>query len=151
MRQRFYSLTLIVAAALLFVNSPLRGSALFANFDRRDSALITFSFRHPPGSKTPEEVAQQAVDADVHVVGVSSQAASHKTLIPQLIVALKALGAGDVVVVCGGVIPPHDYEFLKEAGVEAIFGPGTRITAAATQVLLTIEERSRQRRSMTHE
>lgn len=93
-------------------------------------------------------MAQQAVDADVHVVGVSSQAASHKTLIPQLIAALEALGAGDVVVVCGGVIPPHDYEFLKDAGVEAIFGPGTRITAAATEVLSTIEERSR-RRTMT--
>jgi len=108
-------------------------------------------FLHHSSPQTPEEVAQQAVDADVHVVGVSSQAASHKTLIPQLIVALKELGAGDVVVVCGGVIPPQDYQFLKKAGVEAIFGPGTRITAAATQVLLTIEERSRQRRRMTHE
>lgn len=84
----------------------------------------------------------------MHVVGVSSQAASHKTLIPQLIVALKALGAGDVVVVCGGVIPPHDYEFLKNSGVEAIFGPGTRITSAAIEVLSTIEARS-QRRKMT--
>eukprot|EP00752_Nemacystus_decipiens_P007723 g6905.t1 len=99
-----------------------------------------------PLFQTPEEVAQQAVDADVHVVGVSSQAASHKTLIPQLIAALNALGAGDVVVVCGGVIPPQDYEFLKYAGVEAIFGPGTRITAAATEVLSTIEERSRRRK-----
>eukprot|EP00903_Cladosiphon_okamuranus_P019154 g17617.t3 len=98
-----------------------------------------------PLFQTPEEVAQQAVDADVHVVGVSSQAASHKTLIPQLIAALDALGAGDVVVVCGGVIPPQDYEFLKNAGVEAIFGPGTRITAAATEVLSTIVERSRRR------
>lgn len=102
----------------------------------------------PPLLQTPEEVAQQAVDADVHVVGVSSQAASHKTLIPQLIAALHALGAGDVVVVCGGVIPPQDYEFLKNAGVEGIFGPGTRITAAATEVLSTIKERSR-RRNMT--
>lgn len=101
-----------------------------------------------PLLQTPEEVAQQAVDADVHVVGISSQAASHKTLIPQLIAALDALGAGDVVVVCGGVIPPQDYEFLKNAGVEAIFGPGTRITAAATEVLSAIEERSR-RRNMT--
>lgn len=106
------------------------------------------SFLPRPSIQTPEEVAQQAVDADVHVVGVSSQAASHKTLIPQLIVALKALGAGDVVVVCGGVIPPQDYDFLEKAGVEAIFGPGTRITAAATQVLMAIEERSRQKRRM---
>lgn len=92
--------------------------------------------------QTPEEVAQQAVDADVHVVGVSSQAAGHKTLIPQLIGALKTLGAGDVVVVCGGVIPPQDYKFLRDVGVEAIFGPGTRITAAALEVLSAVERRS---------
>ena len=113
-----------------------------------DTPHILVSFCPQPLVQTPEEVAQQAVDADVHVVGVSSQAASHKTLIPQLIAALNALGAGDVVVVCGGVIPPQDYEFLKDAGVEAIFGPGTRITVAATEVLSTIEERSR-RRHMT--
>lgn len=95
-----------------------------------------------PSSQTPEEVAQQAVDADVHVVGVSSQAAGHKTLIPQLIEALKAMGAGDIVVVCGGVIPPQDYPFLKEVGVEAIFGPGTRITSAALEVLSAVERRS---------
>lgn len=88
-------------------------------------------------------MAQQAVDADVHVVGVSSQAAGHKTLIPQLIEALKGLDAGDIVVVCGGVIPPGDYDFLKEAGVEAIFGPGTRITSAALEVLSAVERRSR--------
>ena len=87
-------------------------------------------------------MAQQAVDADVHVVGVSSQAAGHKTLIPQLIEALKAMGAGDIVVVCGGVIPPQDYPFLKEVGVEAIFGPGTRITSAALEVLSAVERRS---------
>lgn len=96
----------------------------------------------PPSPQTPEEVAQQAVDADVHVVGVSSQAAGHKTLIPQLIEALKAMGAGDIVVVCGGVIPPQDYPFLKEVGVEAIFGPGTRITSAALEVLSAVERRS---------
>lgn len=96
----------------------------------------------PDGVKTPEEVAQQAVDADVHVIGVSSQAAGHKTLIPQLISALKEMGAGDVVVVCGGVIPPQDHDFLKEAGVEGIFGPGTRITAAALEVLAAVERRS---------
>ena len=83
------------------------------------------------------------------MIGVSSQAAGHKTLIPQLILALKALGAGDIVVVCGGVIPPQDYEFLKDAGVEGIFGPGTRITSAALEVLSAIERRSQQRQRMT--
>lgn len=83
------------------------------------------------------------MDADVHVIGVSSQAAGHKTLIPQLIAALEKMGAGDIVVVCGGVIPPRDYDFLREAGVEGIFGPGTRITAAALEVLSAIERRSR--------
>ncbi|CAN0200655.1 unnamed protein product [Ectocarpus sp. 6 AP-2014] len=93
-----------------------------------------------PLFQTPEEVAQQAVDSDVHVVGVSSQAAGHKTLIPQLIEALRVLGAGDIIIVCGGVIPPQDYDFLKKAGVKAIFGPGTRITEAAIEVLSAIEE-----------
>lgn len=94
-------------------------------------------------AKTPEEVAQQAVDADVHVIGVSSQAAGHKTLIPQLVSALKEMGAEDVVVVCGGVIPPQDHAFLREAGVQGIFGPGTRITAAALEVLTAVEQHSR--------
>lgn len=102
---------------------------------------IPVCLSHVP--QTPEEVAQQAIDADVHTIGVSSQAAGHKTLIPQLIAVLKKLGAGDIVVVCGGVIPPQDYDFLKEAGVEGIFGPGTRITAAALEVLTAIERRSR--------
>lgn len=115
-------------------------------FRRLLAPLSPFLPLHPD-PQTPEEVAQQAVDSDVHVVGVSSQAASHKTLIPQLIVALKGLGAGDVVVVCGGVIPPKDYEFLKNAGVEAIFGPGTRITSAASEVLSTIEARSQRRKT----
>lgn len=96
-----------------------------------------------PLFQTPEEVAQQAVDADVHVIGVSSQAAGHKTLIPQLVSALKEMGAEDVVVVCGGVIPPQDHAFLREAGVQGIFGPGTRITAAALEVLTAVEQHSR--------
>lgn len=74
------------------------------------------------------------------MVGVSSQAAGHKTLIPQLIEALRVLGAGDIIIVCGGVIPPQDYDFLNKAGVKAIFGPGTRITEAAIEVLSAIEE-----------
>src|SRR5262249_30125423 len=69
-----------------------------------------------PLFQTPEEAARQAVENDVHVVGVSSQAAGHKTLVPQLIEALKAQGAGDILVVCGGVIPPQDYDFLVRAG-----------------------------------
>lgn len=88
-----------------------------------------------PLFQTPKEVAQQAVDADVHVVGISSQAAGHKTLLPELIAQMKDMGRGDIVVVCGGVIPPQDYEFLYKAGVNAVFGPGTRIPAAAMNVL----------------
>ena len=86
-----------------------------------------------PLFQTPAEAARDAVDNDVHVVGVSSQAAGHLTLVPQLIDELKAAGAGDVVVVCGGVIPPQDYDALHAAGVAAVFGPGTNIPAAARQ------------------
>jgi methylmalonyl-CoA mutase len=85
--------------------------------------------------QTPAEVARDAVDNDVHVVGVSSQAAGHSTLVPQLIAELKALDAGDILVVCGGVIPPKDYEKLRDAGVAATFGPGTNVLDAASNVL----------------
>ncbi|HZM40261.1 MAG TPA: methylmalonyl-CoA mutase [Acidimicrobiales bacterium] len=88
-----------------------------------------------PLFQTPAEAARDALDNDVHVVGVSSQAAGHKTLVPQLLEELQAIGGGDVVVVCGGVIPPQDYESLRSAGVAAIFGPGTNIPAAARRVL----------------
>jgi methylmalonyl-CoA mutase len=88
-----------------------------------------------PLFQTPAEAARDAVDNDVHLVGVSSQAAGHLTLVPQLIDELKAAGAEDVLVVCGGVIPPQDYGTLSEAGVAAIFGPGTNIPAAARRVL----------------
>ena len=94
----------------------------------------------PPTHQTPDEVAQQAVDADVHVVGVSSQAAGHRALVPALTAALAARGASHVLVICGGVIPPQDYAELYELGVAAIFGPGTRITSAAGEVLDKIEE-----------
>lgn len=87
-----------------------------------------------PLFQTPAEVARQAVDADVHVVGVSSQAAGHKTLVPQLVAELKKLGAEDMVVVAGGVIPPQDYQFLYDAGCSLIFGPGTRVPLAAQEV-----------------
>jgi methylmalonyl-CoA mutase len=95
-----------------------------------------------PLFQTPAEAARDAVDNDVHVVGVSSQAAGHLTLVPQLIDELKAAGAGDVVVVCGGVIPPQDYDALHRAGVAAVFGPGTNIPAAARKVLDLLRTRA---------
>jgi methylmalonyl-CoA mutase len=94
-----------------------------------------------PLFQTPTEAARMAVENDVHVVGVSSQAAGHKTLVPELIAALAEAGAGDVVVVCGGVIPPQDYPFLEDAGVAAVFGPGTNIPDAAQRVLDLVEQR----------
>ncbi len=98
-------------------------------------ADIGFDVDVGPLFQTPEEAAQDAVDNDVHVVGISSQAAGHKTLAPKLIAALKEKGAGDILVICGGVIPQQDYDFLKAAGVKAIFGPGTNIPAAAREIL----------------
>ena len=92
--------------------------------------------------QTPAEAAADAVDNDVHVIGVSSQAAGHKTLVPQLIEELKAKGADDILVVVGGVIPPQDHQFLKDAGVSAVFGPGTNILESATEVLDLIEART---------
>ncbi|MCA9709237.1 MAG: methylmalonyl-CoA mutase, partial [Myxococcales bacterium] len=92
-----------------------------------------------PLFQTPEETARQAVENDVHVVGISSLAAGHLTLVPQLRQALAALGRDDVVVVVGGVIPPQDYEALREMGVAEIFGPGTELTSAAMRVLDAIE------------
>ncbi len=71
----------------------------------------------------------------MHVIGVSSQAAGHKTLVPQMIEALRKAGAGDIIVVCGGVIPPQDYDFLLNAGVSAIYGPGTAIPYAAREIV----------------
>jgi len=94
----------------------------------------------------PAEVARQAIDADVHAVGVSSQAGAHVTLVPQLITELEAAGAGHIVVVVGGVIPKHDFSELRKAGVSAIFGPGTRIPRAAMDVLDAIEAAVRLRR-----
>jgi len=95
-----------------------------------------------PLFQTPEEAARQAIENDVHVVGVSSQAAGHKTLVPQLIAALKAEGAGDILVVVGGVVPAQDYEFLRKSGVAAIFGPGTNIPDAASHVLALLRRRN---------
>ena len=101
-------------------------------------ADIGFDVDVGPLFQTPEEAAQDAVDNDVHVIGISSQAAGHKTLAPKLIEALKAKDAGDILVICGGVIPQQDYAFLKDAGVKAIFGPGTNIPNAAQDILTLI-------------
>jgi len=89
---------------------------------------------------TPEEVARQAIDADVHVIGVSSQAAGHKALVPALIAELEKQDAGHIIVVCGGVIPPKDYQFLYDAGAKAIYGPGTRLTSAAQSLIGVIHD-----------
>uniref|UniRef100_T1J3J2 methylmalonyl-CoA mutase n=1 Tax=Strigamia maritima TaxID=126957 RepID=T1J3J2_STRMM len=88
-----------------------------------------------PLFQTPDEVAQQAIDADVHVVGISSLAAGHRTLVPELARALKTRGRSDILIVCGGVIPPQDYDHLYKLGASAIFGPGTKIPLAAVRVL----------------
>ncbi|SIS77318.1 methylmalonyl-CoA mutase [Roseivivax lentus] len=101
-------------------------------------ADIGFDVDVGPLFQTPEEAAQDAIDNDVHVIGISSQAAGHKTLAPQLIEALKAEGADEILVICGGVIPQQDYDFLKKAGVKAIFGPGTNIPEAAQDILKLI-------------
>ena len=92
-----------------------------------------------PLFQTPEECARQAIENDVHAVGVSTLAAGHKTLVPAVIEALKAQGAGEIVVFVGGVIPRGDYEFLYDAGVKGIYGPGTPIPASAKDVLEQIK------------
>src|SRR4029450_8400425 len=96
-----------------------------------------------PLFQTPEEVARQAVEADVHVVGVSSLAAGHLTLVPALKAALAELGAGGVLMFLGGVIPPDDVPTLKEMGAAAVFPPGTVIAEAAQELLKTMSERLR--------
>jgi len=96
-----------------------------------------------PLFQTPEEAARQAIENDVHVIGVSSQAAGHRTLVPMLVEELRKQGADDILVVCGGVIPPQDYDFLKKKGVAAIYGPGTNIPAAAAEVLGLIAKKRR--------
>lgn len=94
-----------------------------------------------PLFQTPEETAQQAVDNDVHIVGMSSLAAGHKTLLPQLVEELEKRGRGDIMVIVGGVIPPQDYEFLRQHGAAAIYGPGTVIPAAAREMLEILDRR----------
>ena len=98
-----------------------------------------------PLFQTPEEAARAAIENDVHVIGVSSQAAGHKTLVPQLIEELAKQGGSEVLVVVGGVIPAQDYDFLKKAGVAAIYGPGTNIPAAAAEILSILRQRGQKR------
>ena len=101
-------------------------------------ADIGFDVDVGPLFQTPEEAAREAIENDVHIIGISSQAAGHKTLVPALIKALKAEGADDIMVVCGGVIPQQDYDFLFAEGVAAVYGPGTHIPTAAAEILAHI-------------
>jgi methylmalonyl-CoA mutase len=93
-----------------------------------------------PLFSTPDEVAKHALESDVHIVGISTLAAGHKTLVPALVLALKAAGAGDIVVVAGGVIPHVDYPALLSSGCSAVFGPGTRVPVAAREVLALVDK-----------
>jgi methylmalonyl-CoA mutase len=102
-------------------------------------ADVGFDIDLSPMFSTPEEVARQAIENDVHVVGASSLAAGHKTLVPQLLAELKKQGAEDIVVIAGGVIPRQDYDFLYNAGVKCIFGPGTPIPQCAREVLEAVK------------
>jgi methylmalonyl-CoA mutase len=106
-------------------------------------ADIGFEIVSGPLFQTPQEAASAAIAAKVQILGVSSLAAGHKTLLPQLIEALRSMGAGDMIVVCGGVIPRQDYQFLFDAGVAAVFGPGTNVLAAAREVMDLAEGRGR--------
>jgi methylmalonyl-CoA mutase len=103
-------------------------------------ADIGFDVDIGPLFQTPAEAAKQAVENDVHVLGISSLAAGHKTLMPQVILELKKLGREDILVIAGGVIPPQDYQYLYDAGVAAIFGPGTSVSRAAKQILQILLE-----------
>jgi methylmalonyl-CoA mutase len=104
-------------------------------------ADLGFDVDISPMFQTPEEAARMAVENDVHLVGVSSLAAGHKTLVPELIEALKKEDGGDILVVAGGIIPPADYEVLQSAGVAGIYGPGTPVTESANHVLNALEQR----------
>ncbi|HEU5149779.1 MAG TPA: methylmalonyl-CoA mutase, partial [Iamia sp.] len=126
---------------MLVVNMGQDGHDRGAKVIATAFADLGFDVDVGPLFQTPAEAARDAIENDVHIVGVSSQAAGHKTLVPQLIEALRAEGADDVLVVCGGVIPPGDYPFLEQAGVAATFGPGTNIPEAARQVLALLRAR----------
>ena len=108
-----------------------RGSKLIATA----FADLGFDVDVGPLFQTPEEAAKQAIENDVHIIGVSTLAAGHKTLVPVLMEELKRLDADAIKVICGGVIPPQDYDFLKEIGVTKVFGPGTSIPKAAIEII----------------
>ena len=108
-----------------------RGAKIIAS----SFADIGFDVDIGPLFQTPTEAAKQAVENDVHVLGISSLAAGHKTLVPQVINALKEYGREDIMVIVGGVIPKQDYQFLLDAGATAIFGPGTKISDTAIEIL----------------
>ncbi|MCX6146526.1 MAG: cobalamin-dependent protein, partial [Candidatus Kapabacteria bacterium] len=93
-----------------------------------------------PLFQTPEETAKEAVENDVHIIGVSSLAAGHKTLVPALIAELEKYDRKDILIIVGGVVPQQDYDFLFESGVSYIFGPGTKITEAAKKVITDMIE-----------
>ena len=120
-------------AALLVVScgGGTRGAKVVAT----GYADVGFDVDIGPLFQTPEEAAKQAVENDVHILGVSSLAAGHKTLVPQVIEALKSYGREDIMVIVGGVIPKQDYQFLFDAGAVAVFGPGTKISDAAIKIL----------------
>ncbi|MBN2358697.1 MAG: cobalamin-dependent protein, partial [Deltaproteobacteria bacterium] len=113
-----------------------RGSRLVA------SALADMGFDVDIGPlfQTPAEAARQAIENDAHLVGVSTMAAGHKTLVPELIAELRQRSASEILVVVGGVVPPADHGFLRDAGVAAVFGPGTRLTAAAAEIMTRLEQ-----------
>ena len=104
-------------------------------------ADIGFDVDIGPLFQTPAEAAKQAIENDVHIVGVSSQAAGHKTLVPELLKSIKKQENNKILVVCGGVIPPQDYKFLKDKGVAAIYGPGTNIPQAADDIIQLIQKK----------
>ena len=104
-------------------------------------ADIGFDVDIGPLFQTPEEAVREAIENDVHVIGISSQAAGHKTLVPQVIEGLKKEGVEDIIVICGGVIPPQDYAEMLGFGVAAIYGPGTNILTSAKEVLEIIRQR----------
>lgn len=113
-----------------------RGAKIIAN----GFADLGFDVDLGPLFQTPQEAARQALDADVHVVGVSTQAAGHRTAVPELIKELRRSGAGYISVIVGGVIPEEDHDFLRSRGVKLIFGPGTRVINAAETVLKHLVE-----------
>jgi methylmalonyl-CoA mutase len=98
-------------------------------------ADLGFDVDMGPLFQTPEEAARQAAENDVHILGISSLAAGHKTLVPDTIAALKEINRDDIIVIVGGVIPPQDYQYLYDQGVAAVFGPGTIISEAASEIL----------------